>query len=103
MTTEATAQVCEIRVREKFIDGTVAQVLRFDPPIVGDDNAEHAFGIACTSGPLVDVYAMDPANPGWIARDEFGGWVTLVNCSLLKRRSRTLGELLASCGIEIVR
>lgn len=98
-----TAQVCEIRVREEFIDGTVAQVLRFDPPIVGDDDNAHEFGVACTTRGIVDVFAMDPAHPGRIVPDPDGyGWVSLLNC-FSTGGPWTLDRFLASCGIEVTR
>lgn len=102
-----TARVCDIPVRESVFGETKAVVLRFDQPIVGDDNAEYEFGIALTTRGIVDVLAMDPARPGFMLPDPepgFGfGWVSLLNCSLLNRRSWTLEGFLASCGIEVVR
>ena len=98
-----TAQVCEIPVRESVFGETKAVVLRFDHPIVGDDNAEYEFGIALTTRGIVDVFAMDPTLPGRVVRDDDGAWVALLNCSLLNRRSWTLNGFLASCGIEVGR
>lgn len=97
-----TAQVCEIPVRESVFGETKAVVLRFDHPIVGDDNAEYEFGIALTTRGIVDVLAMDPTLPGRVVRDDDGAWVALLNC-MVARGPWTLEGFLVSCGIEVVR